>query len=146
MITIKINPIIHNHSFIIVLSNARTYGQYTGNNRRCWHVCLYPISHIPYPIFHIPYSISHIPYPKGCHIPSNDNYIARPIRFYGPEKWTTVTQLRARHAFMDRRNGQRQRNCAPDTLLWTVEMDNGNAIARPMRFYGPEKWTTATHL
>jgi hypothetical protein len=53
----------------------------------------------------------------------NGNAIACPTCFYGPGKWATATQLLVRHAFMARENGQRQRNCLPDTLLWIGKMD-----------------------
>jgi len=34
----------------------------------------------------------------------------------------------------------------PDTPLWTGKMDNGQAIACPIRLYGPGKRITATQL
>jgi len=85
-------------------------------------------------------------YGLGKWIPGNCIMCRAIIRFYGPGKWTTATQLCARYVFMVRENGQRQRNCVPDTFLWSGKMDNGNAIGCLILFCGPGKWITATQL
>jgi len=61
----------------------------------------------------------------------NGNAIACPTHFYGPQKWTTATQLLARHAFMARGK------LIPGNYIMCREI---------IRFYGPRKWITTKQL